>query len=620
MSGRTRMLLLVLIMVSVALSVGGITIYILYTTHLEQQRERLTVTARSQARLIEAVARFDRIYNENYPQGSTQATLSQVIDARKQFQGFGRSGEFTLARRQGGMIVYLLRHRYDALEQPKPVPFGSERAQPMRLALAGKSGSMVALDYRGETVLAAYEPVALLNFGIVVKLDLAEIRAPFVRAGLVATALAITIILGGTAMFLRVSNPIIERLEDSEANLLQLNEELEQRVQLRTAQADTINRQLSQEIHVRKQVAEALQRSEQQVRLLLDSTAEAIYGLDLEGVCTFANAASVRLLGYQSSDDLVGKKMHNLIHHTRSDNSPYPEVECPIYSSFRTGRRNHVDDEVLWRFDGSSFWAEYWSYPILSEDRIVGSVVTFLDITERKRTGQELLNAHEKLLRQEKLAVLGQLAGSVGHELRNPLGVIANAVYYLKMILPEADATVEEYLETISTEVHHSAMIVGDLLDLSRTRPAEREDVDVAQLITRELCASQPGEQVEVVVDVPADLPSLHVDRHQIQQTLHNLTINALQAMPAGGTLTIRVRHVEDELHLSVEDTGCGISEQDMENLFEPLFTTKARGIGLGLSVSRSLIEVNGGSIEVASELDRGSTFTLALPVKQSLS
>lgn len=176
MSGRTRMLLLVQIMVAVALSVAGVTIYILYSTHFEQQRERLAVTARSQARLIEAVARFDQIYNQNYPEGPTQATLSQIIDASGQFREFGLTGEFTLARREGEMIVFLLRHRHDDLDHPRPVPIDSELAEPMRLALAGKSGSVIGLDYRGETVLAAYEPVSLLNFGIVAKLDLSEIR------------------------------------------------------------------------------------------------------------------------------------------------------------------------------------------------------------------------------------------------------------------------------------------------------------------------------------------------------------------------------------------------------------------------------------------------------------
>ncbi len=130
---------------------------------------------------------------------------------------------------------------------------------------------------------------------------------------------------------------------------------------------------------------QSLRESEERVRLLLDSTAEAIYGIDVQGNCTFCNAACVRLLGYDNPGELLGKKMHGLVHHTRTDGTPYPIEECQVYMSFREGKGSHADHEVLWRKDGSSFPAEYWSYPVLQDGKPIGSVVTFLDITERKR-------------------------------------------------------------------------------------------------------------------------------------------------------------------------------------------------------------------------------------------
>ncbi len=369
----------------------------------------------------------------------------------------------------------------------------------------------------------------------------------------------------------------------------------------------------------RKQVGEALRESESQVRLLLDSTAEAIYGLDMRGNCIFANSACLQFLGYETTDDLIGKNMHKLIHHTRPDDSPYPEEECLIYKAFKKGEGTHVDDEVLWRADGTSFWAEYWSYPVHRDNQITGSVVTFLNINDRKKAEEDLRLAHEKLVRQEKLSVLGQLSGGVGHELRNPLGVISNAVYYLKMVQPDADEKIKEYLETISVEVRRSTKIVADLLDLSRTKQADREPIAVSDLTKQVLDRCRPPENVKVITQFASDLLSLYVDPRQIDQVFSNLITNAYQAMPDGGELTIEARAEQNKARVSVTDTGYGISKENLEKVFEPLFTTKARGIGLGLVVSKSLVEANGGTIEVKSEKNKGSTFTLILPFREAI-
>jgi PAS domain S-box-containing protein len=148
-----------------------------------------------------------------------------------------------------------------------------------------------------------------------------------------------------------------------------------------------------------RQAEQALRDSEERNRLLLDSTAEAIYGVDLDGNCTFSNSACLRMLGYDNEQDLLGKNMHQLIQHTRPDGSPYPEQECRIYQAFHEGRGTYVEDEVLWRADGSSFPVEYWSYPIHKKDQVVGSVVTFVDITERKEAQDALMKSEARLER-----------------------------------------------------------------------------------------------------------------------------------------------------------------------------------------------------------------------------
>ena len=139
----------------------------------------------------------------------------------------------------------------------------------------------------------------------------------------------------------------------------------------------------------RQRVQTQLLESEERVRLLLDSTAEAIYGIDLKGSCTFANTACLRLLGYSNVDELLGRNMHDVLHHSRADGTPYPVSECRIFRAFRKGEGSHVGDEVLWRADGTSFAVEYWSYPVVKAREVVGAVVTFIDITARKLAEQE---------------------------------------------------------------------------------------------------------------------------------------------------------------------------------------------------------------------------------------
>jgi diguanylate cyclase (GGDEF)-like protein/PAS domain S-box-containing protein len=163
----------------------------------------------------------------------------------------------------------------------------------------------------------------------------------------------------------------------------------------------------------RKEIEAALVDSEERVRLLLDSTAEAVYGIDLKGNCTFANRACLLMLGYQDAGELLGKNMHGEMHHSRADKSPYPVTECNILQAFQRGEGTHVDDEVLWRSDGTSFAAEYWSYPMRKSGEIVGAVVTFLDITERKKA-EEAISQLATIVQCSEDAIIGtSLTGTI---------------------------------------------------------------------------------------------------------------------------------------------------------------------------------------------------------------
>ncbi|HKV50494.1 MAG TPA: ATP-binding protein [Gemmatimonadaceae bacterium] len=225
--------------------------------------------------------------------------------------------------------------------------------------------------------------------------------------------------------------------------------------------------------------------------------------------------------------------------------------------------------------------------------------------------------AQQEVVRTEKLAFLGQLAGGVGHELRNPLGVMTNAVHYLGLVLQNAPATVVDYLGILRTQIGLAERIVGDLLDSARVKPPQREVVTARELFTAQLnrIAIHPG--ITVDVDVPADEPRFYVDRIQLGQVVLNLISNGAQAIgESNGTLTLRARVDGANMALlDVADTGSGVAPEDLDRIFEPLFTTKARGLGLGLSVARSLVAANGGEISVTSERGHGSTFTVRLPI-----
>jgi hypothetical protein len=216
---HVRVLLLILIMSSIVLIAESVTIDILYHTAIDQGELLLVEKAKSQARLIEAIARSDKTHSEAYPFGARQATLRKIQDAHSHYRGYGETGEFTLSKKENDQIVFLLSHRHYDLNQPKPVPWNSKLAEPMRQALSGKSGTIIGLDYRGETVLAAYEPVGELNLGIVAKIDLAEVREPFIKAGLLSGSIAIICIVLGAGLFFKITNPLLQRLRDTVGRL-----------------------------------------------------------------------------------------------------------------------------------------------------------------------------------------------------------------------------------------------------------------------------------------------------------------------------------------------------------------------------------------------------------------
>ncbi|MBA7559631.1 Adaptive-response sensory-kinase SasA [subsurface metagenome] len=235
-----------------------------------------------------------------------------------------------------------------------------------------------------------------------------------------------------------------------------------------------------------------------------------------------------------------------------------------------------------------------------------------------------LLETQEQLIRSEKLAAIGQLASGVGHELRNPLGAIKNAGFYIRRRLtntnlPNTEPRVMEFLSIIEEEVNSANKVITDLLGFSRLAKPTAAPANIAGIIEDALRYTPVPENVELIKDINNNLPMVMVDGDQVKQVFLNIILNALQAMSQGGRLEIRAIDKGKSVDVEFIDTGGGIPDSVKKKIFDPLFTTKAKGVGLGLSVCKTIIERHEGDIKVKSKVGEGTTFTISLPTKKIL-
>jgi signal transduction histidine kinase len=235
------------------------------------------------------------------------------------------------------------------------------------------------------------------------------------------------------------------------------------------------------------------------------------------------------------------------------------------------------------------------------------------ELEERTR---ELAEAQENLLASERLATIGALAASLGHELRNPLGVIRNAAYYLQTQLAGQADEITEMVDLMDSEVRTCDRTIAALLDFARPQQSSPGPILLEELIQTVLVKNPSPKPIAVDLQLEPELPPARADRHQVEQVFANIVSNAYQAMSEGGTLTVRasVDAQDGMIRVAWHDTGPGISREHLERIFDPLFTTKAKGIGLGLVVCKRLAERQGGRLEVESAPGAGATFTVCLP------
>ncbi len=375
-----------------------------------------------------------------------------------------------------------------------------------------------------------------------------------------------------------------------------------------------------------RQTAESSRReSEQQVRDLLDSTAEAIYGLDADGRCTVVNPACLRILGYQHAGELVGKEMHPIMHHTKTDGTARSLDECLIASAWRDGQATLATKDIFWRRNGSSFPVEFSAHPIRRDGEVVGAVATFLDITER-------LKSEESLRRAQKMEAVGQLTGGIAHDFNNLLSIMLGNLDFLQQLVAD-DEKARKRVHTTTKAALRAADLTKQLLGFSRREAKNIVTTNLNQVIKEmdTLITRSVTPEVEVEVALTDELWLTDIDRGDMQDALLNLILNARDAMPNGGKLTIETQNRSldtiyeeqnpivdqgDYIQLAVSDNGGGIQADALEHIFEPFYTTKpeGEGTGLGMSMVYGFVQRSKGYIKAYSEPGIGTTIHLYLP------
>jgi PAS domain S-box-containing protein len=358
---------------------------------------------------------------------------------------------------------------------------------------------------------------------------------------------------------------------------------------------------------------------------IVDHLAHPIFVKDRDFRFVLLNRAAAELSGYPR-EEMLGKTDYDFFPRAEADFFRLKDQEM-----FSTESQVVIDEEPITDSAGKRHVLATTKVPLRNAQGEVTHIVGIIhDITRLKaaeaalksanqdyeqrleQRSAELMTAQDELVRKERLAVLGQLAGSVAHQIRNPLAAIKNAASVLKRSAGEG-MTFAQMLSTIDDEVRHANQIVTDLLDYARVRPPTKRPIDVGYLIQIALDGQQIPLNVRVAVDVP-ELPPALVDTDQVQMALANLVRNAVESMPDGGRLSLSAGLDDRDVVIEIEDDGDGVRAEVQKRLFEPLVTTKPRGLGLGLTTARTLLENQGGSIAYCERSGPGARFRVRLP------
>ncbi len=339
---------------------------------------------------------------------------------------------------------------------------------------------------------------------------------------------------------------------------------------------------------------------------LAEFTYDWIVWLAPDGVILYASPSSERVTGYPAADWVSGAVSWKDV----VDAQDIETVRQGVYGGLQRQETGTAEFRLHTR-RGEILWMEITSTPVFDKrGDFLGAQVSMHDVTERREL-------QEKLLTAERLAAVGEAAGSISHELRGPLSVIRSSAFFLeeKMNGHAHDDKVKNHLERIERSVERADRTINDLLAFSRITPLEVKPISLPMLARVAVTEMRLPPEISVRIEAEEGLPDARVDPRQMEQVMHNLITNSFQAMPEGGEVEVSISVAGDGLRLCVSDTGCGISPEDLPKVFDPLFSTKTEGAGFGLPVCQRIIEAHGGTISIESSQGEGTTVTVKVPV-----
>jgi PAS domain S-box-containing protein len=390
----------------------------------------------------------------------------------------------------------------------------------------------------------------------------------------------------------------------------------------------------------RRRAEDSLAQCHRRTESILEAAGEGICGLDAQGVINFINPRGAKLLGWEANE-LIGRPLHETVHHSRADRTPFLKQDCSLCATLRDGLAHWMDDEVFWRKDGSAFPVEYTCVPMRDDNTLGAAVLTFQDITERKTAEAALRDVNQRLesslselhrtqqqvLDRERLHALGRMASGVAHDFNNALSKMLG---FSELLLTSPEKlqdheTVRDHLRMINVVARDAAQVVSRLREFYRPR----RDTEMFKVVNLSAVAEQTvsltkpkwhgesqgkGVTIEFRMELGPKV-STFADEAELHEALTNLIFNAVDAMPGGGVITMRSFAHDGQAVMEISDTGKGMTEEVRRRCFEPFFSTKGdAGTGLGLASVYGIIHRHGGEVQARSQLGQGSTFTIRLP------
>jgi PAS domain S-box-containing protein len=353
-----------------------------------------------------------------------------------------------------------------------------------------------------------------------------------------------------------------------------------------------------------------LAESERRFRELAELLPQVVFEIDDEGDLTFLNHVGFSSTGYGEDDLRRGLSAFQMFVPGEHDRAKQK------IGKLLGGEKVSSDEYTVLRKDGNTFPAIVYAAAVMRENRAVGVRGIVVDITERKHLEAELSRA-------QRMAAIGETAAMVGHDLRNPLQATTGTLYLARKLLKSEKANQRkeavQLLYMLDDQISYMDKIVSDLQSYAAPVEVEPVEINLSDLIQDTVSGAKIPENIEVTVVAPADLARATVDPVLLKRVLTNLTTNAVQAMPKGGKLVIECLKEDESLSVTVRDTGEGVAPENLEKIFNPFFTTKAKGQGLGLAVCKRLVEAQSGTITLKSELGKGSAFTVEIPMNRTL-